>query len=95
MADDTTIGITAEGDLDGFQQPRLILTHNNCRWWSTVLKQVFCEKKIWGHVQGTVAASGPALTLNANVTHAELFRFIKSRRLGDDPARIPKYTSRV
>ena len=70
MADGATNGIRANGDLDNFQRPRLILKDGNYRYWSTVLEQVLREKKVFGHVQGTVAVPGAILTLGAGATPA-------------------------
>ena len=70
MADGTTIGIRANGDLDNFQKPRLILKEGNYRYWSTVLEQMLREKKVFGHVQGTVAVPAAILVLGAGATPA-------------------------
>ena len=70
MAEYSTIGIRANGDLDGYQRPRLVLKDGNYRWWSTVIEQSLREKKVWGHVQGTVAVPGPILVLGAGATPA-------------------------
>ena len=65
MADGISIGIRAE---DGYQKPRLILKDGNYRYWSTVIEPMLREKKVWGHVQGTVAVPGPILLLGAGAT---------------------------
>ena len=65
MADGITIGIRAE---EGYQRPRLILKDGNYRYWSTVIEPILREKKVWGHVQGTVAVPGPILLLGAGAT---------------------------
>ena len=70
MADNSAIGIRANGDLDGYQRQRLVLKDGNYRWWSTVIEQSLREKKVWGHVQGTVAVLGPILVLGAGATPA-------------------------
>ena len=67
MATGVTFGIRANGD-DGYQKPRLILKEGNYRWWSTVIEQMLREKKLWGHVQGTVPVRGPILVLGAGAT---------------------------
>ena len=67
MADGISIGIRAE---DGYQKPRLILKEGNYRYWSTVIEPMLREKKVWGHVQGTVAVPGPILLLGAGATPA-------------------------
>ena len=69
MVDGISIGIRANGD-EGYQKARLILKDGNYRYWSTVIEQVLREKKIWGHVQGTVAVPGPILQLGAGATQA-------------------------
>ena len=70
MADNVSIGIRANGDLDGYQRPRLVLKDGNYRWWSTVIEQSLREKKVWGHVQGRVAVPGPILVLGAGAIPA-------------------------
>ena len=60
MADGISIGIRAE---EGYQKPRLILKDGNYRYWSTVIEPMLREKKVWGHVQGTVPIPGPILVL--------------------------------
>ena len=65
MADGISIGIRAE---DGYQKPRLILKDGNYRYWSTVIEPMLREKKVWSHVQGTVAVPGPILLLGAGAT---------------------------
>ena len=70
MADGIAIGIRANGDLDGYQRPRLVLKDGCYRWWSTVMEQGLREKKVWGHVMATVAVTGPILVLGAGATPA-------------------------
>ena len=65
MADDTSIDIRANGDLDKFQKSRLILKDGDYRWLSIVLEQMLQEKKFWGHVQSTVAVLAAILILGA------------------------------
>ena len=50
------VGIRANGD-EGYQKPRLFLKDGNYRYWITVIEQVLREKKVWGHVQGTVVTA--------------------------------------
>ena len=70
MADGTAIGIKVNGDLDGYQRPRLVLKDGCYRWWSTVMEQGLREKKVWGHVMATLAVPGPTLVLGAGATPA-------------------------
>ena len=70
MADGTSTRIRANGDLENFQKQRLILKDGNYRWWSTLLEQMLREKKVWGHVQGTVVVPAAVLVLGAGATLA-------------------------
>ena len=69
MADGISIGIRANGD-EGYQKARLILKDGNYRYRSTVIEQVLRRKKVWGHVQGTVAVLGPIILLGAGASPA-------------------------
>ena len=53
------------GGLENFMKPRLILRDGNYRWWSIMLRQMLRDKKVWGHVQGTVVVSAYILMLGA------------------------------
>ena len=70
MADGVTIGIRASSDFENFQKPRLILKAGNYRWWSTLLEPMLKEKKVWGHVLGTVVVPAAVLILGAGATPA-------------------------
>ena len=63
--DDSTIGIRAD---EGYARPRLVLKDETVNVWSTVIEQLFREKRIWGHVQGTTPHPGPPLILGAGAT---------------------------
>ena len=67
MADGISIGIRANGD-DSYQKPRLVLKEGNYRYWSMVIEQMLCEKKVWVHVIGTVLIPGPIVVLGSGAT---------------------------
>ena len=69
MAVGIVFGINANND-EGYQKPRLILKDGNYKYWSTVIEQMWREKKVWGRIQGTVPTLGPILVLGTGATPA-------------------------
>ena len=64
MADPSS-GIRASGD--EYLKPRLRLTGDNINVWLAIMETMFREKKVWAHIKGTAAVSGPPLTVAVGV----------------------------
>ena len=67
MVEGIAFSIRANSD-EGYKKPRIILKDGNYRYWSTVIEQMFREKKLRGHVQGTVPIPRPIIVLGTGAT---------------------------